>query len=171
MREKVKVACKNKKETTHSLYLDSSNNTTKLIIKGFQNISESTDSDPPIDKLLFDKNVLESNSNIVKKNISIKDKLMTIDKIIEMYPNLKKDRDTIVNNVFGKKEQKVDTFVLEKVSFKDVSFYRDPDGNLIDVNMKLIGMYVETETDYIYYLFDDVINANKKIMAFSKLLK
>ena len=158
---------KNKKEIIHSVYLDNCDSVTKLIIKHGPKIlsDESSKND---DRTNEQKS---TETNLIKKNISIKDKLMTIDKIIEMYPHLKKDRDTIVNNVLGKKEQKVNNFILEKVKFKDISFYRDPDGNLLDINANLVGLCIENDSEYIYHLFDDVINANKKILSFQKILK
>jgi hypothetical protein len=152
------------KDVIHSVYLDNCDNATKLIIRrGPQKSSEEHSIN------VDDQNISET--NLIKKNISIKDKLMTIDKIIEMYPHLKKDRDTIVNNVLGKKEQKVNNFILEKVSFKDISFYRDPDGNLLDSDINLIGLYLENDFEYIYHLFDDIANTNKKILSFQKILK
>lgn len=160
MRNKIKI----KKNAI--LPTDSPNNIAKLIMTQASNLPDfiSYCTDPNANKS-FDKKTTES---IVKKNISIKDKLMAIDKIIEMYPNLKKDRDVIVSSVLGKIEKKPNTFVLEKILLDNISFYRDPEGNLVDSNINLIGVYAETDTEFIYYLFDDVVGKTKKILSCMK---
>jgi hypothetical protein len=65
----------------------------------------------------------EKDKTLIKKNNMIKERLITIDKILEMYPSLKKDRMLIVNNILNKREQKVDDFVLEKVKIDNVNYY------------------------------------------------
>lgn len=107
----------------------------------------------------------ENEKSIISKNIMIKERLITIDKILEMYPNLKKDRTLIVNNILNKKEQKIDDFILEKVTIDNKSYYFDPDGNIIDSDVTLMGFYVKgKDIDHQYYLFSDQKKRNDNLL-------
>ena len=100
-------------------------------------------------------NLTEKDKTLIKKNNMIKERLITIDKILEMYPSLKKDRMIIVNNILNKREQKIDDFVLERVKIDNINYYFDPDGNIIDENVNLVGFFVKNKDKYGYCLFSD----------------
>jgi hypothetical protein len=103
--------------------------------------------------------------NLIAKNVAIKERLVVVDKILKMFPHLKKERAAIVDNVLNNTKQKINSYILEKISFDDISCYRDLYGNVMDKNTNLIGIYEETDTHYIYHLFDDIAKINKNLIT------
>lgn len=100
----------------------------------------------------------------IKKNSIIKERLMAIDKILELYPNLKKDKVTITDVVLGKKEIKKKQYVLEKLNIKDKNYYRDTNGNIVNEKAILVGFCIDDNKNELYtkYSFFDEF---KKIKA------
>jgi hypothetical protein len=82
------------------------------------------------------------------------EKVKIIDIVLSMYPQLKRDRNIIINSVLGRIE-KSSTTVLEKITHGKAMYYRDDDGKLFDVDVKLRGCYEITQDRYNFYLFDD----------------
>ena len=88
---------------------------------------------------------LSDNKKLLEKNTIIKERLLTIDKILDLYPVLKKDKLSIINNVFGKNEIKKKSHVLEKIDIPNKSIYKDAFGNLMDENVNLVGFWIESK--------------------------
>lgn len=108
--------------------------------------------------------------HIIQKNSIIKERLLAVDKILELYPNLKKDKRSIINNVLGKQELQKKTYVIEKINVKNKSIYKDSFGNLIDENVNLVGFWTESvDTDNkekkipIYHFFNEIKKIKTKI--------
>src|SRR5438876_12415987 len=72
----------------------------------------------------------------------LKGKLEVVDKIIEMYPNLKKEKASIIENVIGgkKKSDDNDKMIVEKFEFEGKTYYRDKCGAILDSTTKLVGI-------------------------------
>lgn len=87
------------------------------------------------------------------KKCNNKDKIQVVDAILDMYPNLKRDRKAIIRHVIGKGDPpKVP--VLEKIMHDGKPFYRDPYGKIFNSNVKLVGCFVCCDGNYKYYFFD-----------------
>jgi hypothetical protein len=104
-------------------------------------------------------NLLKSQKEIIKKNIVIKEKIIIVDKIVELYPNLKRDKQYILDYVLDNKLFQKKSDVLEKLNIKNKNIYMDSSGNLIDKNIKLVGFWKnikdENENNLIKYIFFD----------------
>ena len=111
----------------------------------------------------------DKDKTLIKKNNIIKERLITIDKILEMYPSLKKDRTLIVDNILNKKEHKVEDFILEKVKIDDGNYYFDLNGNIIDEDVNLVGFFIKNKEKYAYCLFSD--NAKRMILLENNINK
>lgn len=112
------------------------------------------------------------NNILLKKNNVVRERLIAVNKIFEMYPNLKKDKNMIINNVLDKKEKKIEETILEKVKYSDIDFLRDQTGCLLDFNAKLIGIYIENQKEYKYFLFEDTQKIIKSIINnYAKITK
>jgi hypothetical protein len=83
-----------------------------------------------------DKN---NNIQVMTRIKAIEIKLGTIEKIIECFPQLKKDKQVLINYVLGKSTPKPNDYVLDKVVIGNKVYYRDPCGLLMDANTKLVG--------------------------------
>jgi hypothetical protein len=93
---------------------------------------------------------------------------LAVDKILELYPNLKKDKKIIVNNVLGKREVQKKDYVLEKLNIKNKSIYKDTFGNLMDANVNLVGFWSEVigpdkSFDIVYHFFDNIKKIKTKL--------
>ena len=114
----------------------------------------------------------EENNILLKKNDIIRAKLDAVNKIFVMFPNLKKDKNLIINNILDKKEKKTETTILEKIKYPDIEFFRDQTGCLLDTNAKLIGVYIENQKEYKYFLFEDTKKVIKSIISnYAKIIK
>ena len=95
------------------------------------------------------------------------EKVKVIDIIIDMYPELKKDRNDIINIVFGKLS-KPNKYIFTKILLNNIEVYFDPDGLILTKNLTFMGFIINNK----YYLLDDntydnIIDINKldKIMS------
>lgn len=99
----------------------------------------------------------EQQKDMIKKNTIIKERILTIEKLLEMYPNLKKDRKIILDCVLGKKEIQKKCDVLEKLNVKEKNVYKDESGNILDDKINLIGFWFKekdnTGKDVVSYMF------------------
>ena len=82
------------------------------------------------------------------------DKVKIIDSILNMYPQLKRDRNIIINSVLGRIE-KPTTAILEKVTHNNRPYYKDDEGKLFDVDVKLRGCYEIIKGEYKFYFFEN----------------
>lgn len=91
--------------------------------------------------------------NKVKNNT----KLEVIDKILQMYPELKKEKKNIINNIFGgKKEDNSNEYILENFYYKEMTFYRDKNGLIRNNTTDIVGVYEIKDSEYKYYFFDEL---------------
>lgn len=79
------------------------------------------------------------------------EKVKVIDIIIDMYPELKKNRDEIIFNVF-EKQTKTNKYIFTKTIINNNSLYIDPYGLILDKHLKFYGFYVDGK----YYLENDI---------------
>jgi hypothetical protein len=114
----------------------------------------------------IEKSLTLEQQSILKKNSIVNERILAIEKILEMYPNLRKDRKIIVDCVLGKKEVIKKEYVLEKLNVKGKNIYKDDLGNIINENVDLVGFWLpdkdESGKSKINYLF---FNETKKIRA------
>jgi len=81
------------------------------------------------------------------------EKLKVIDIIIDMYPELKKNREEIIFNVF-EKQNKANKYIFTKTIINNNSLYIDPYGLILDKDLKFYGFCVDGK----YYLENDIDN-------------
>ena len=79
-----------------------------------------------------------------------KDKLKVIDIILDMYPELKKNREEIMFNVF-EKNLLLYKYIFTKYIYKNTDCYIDPYGLILDKNLVFKGFQVDTK----FYMVDD----------------
>jgi len=93
---------------------------------------------------------------------SVQEKTDVVNKILDMYPQLKKEQLMIMNKVVGRKtsnkQPEPTEIVLQKFKYKDKFFYKDAFGGILDENAKLIGTYKEEVGQEICCFFDDKIS-------------
>lgn len=101
-----------------------------------------------------------SNETTTKMDI-LKARLDVIDKIINMYPQLKKDKHIILAKIVGKTEIKnPDDYVLDKIIIDENVYYRDPHGLLLNNTASVVGFYTKINGEnYQYYLVSKQINS------------
>lgn len=79
------------------------------------------------------------------------DKIKLVDSIIEHYPELKKERNHIINIILEKIERP-EQFILERIVINDNVFYKDKDNIIIDVDMNICGLCINYQTGYKYII-------------------
>lgn len=85
-------------------------------------------------------------------------KLEIIDKIILMYPELKKEKKNIISNLFGnKREEETNEYILEKFYYKNLNYYRDKNGLIRNTDTDIVGVYEIVNYEYNYIFFDEFI--------------
>lgn len=98
--------------------------------------------------------------NLVQKNLIIKEKLLVVDQIIDLYPALKKDRQIIVDVVLGNIQPVQKIEIWEKIQIDKKYYYKDKSGILIDNEINCVGF--ETEPGK-YLLFEKQIAMTNKL--------
>lgn len=81
------------------------------------------------------------------------DRLKVINVILDMYPELKKDKTDIINVVYGKLS-KPNKQIFTKIKLDDKELYIDTTGLVLDKNLNFKGLIINN----IRYLFDDNID-------------
>lgn len=81
------------------------------------------------------------------------DRLKVINVILDMYPELKKDKNDIINVVYGKLS-KPNKQIFTKIKLDDKELYIDTTGLVLDENLNFKGLIINN----IRYLFDDNID-------------
>jgi hypothetical protein len=85
--------------------------------------------------------------------MNIKDeKLKVIDIIIEMYPELKKNKDDIIKNVL---DRHIKQYVLTRYIYNNDIYYIDPYGMIIDKDLNFKGFFVNNK-----FYFDESDNSD-----------
>lgn len=83
---------------------------------------------------------------------TLKIKLEVINKMINMYPQLKKDKQTILAKIVRNEAIKQpDDYVLDKITIDNKVYYRDLYGLLLDASVQVVGVYVKKGNTYFYY--------------------
>lgn len=77
-------------------------------------------------------------------------KLSVIDKVIEMFPKLEKQKAEMVLVVLENKEIRHDKYILERIEMNGKVFYIDPNGNLLNQTADIIGCYNQHNDKYIF---------------------
>lgn len=109
---------------------------------------------------------VKTSDELERKNLLINERLMTVDKILEIYPLLIKDKEKIINHVLDKKKEIVKQFILERITVNKKHYYIDNSGNIFDENVTLVG--TKSNNTKINYMFDDtlkIINKCKCVCA------
>lgn len=107
---------------------------------------------------------MESNKiQINRKTKETDEKIKVIDIIIDMYPDLKKNKDDIINRVF-EKFSKPTQYVFTKIMHNNQELYVDIDGLLLTKNLDFKGFVINNK----YYMTSDIDNKND-ILDISKL--
>jgi hypothetical protein len=110
----------------------------------------------------------------VAMGVSAKDKLEIIDKILQMYPGLKKERHTMIDAIIGgrKKDDGLSNeIVVERFEYNGQVLYRNKSGAIIDKDTKLVGVYTykhnnnNDESMYKYYMFKNNNASTDKNLA------
>lgn len=95
---------------------------------------------------------------------NIKDeKLKVIDIIIEMYPELKKNKDEIINNVLNRH---IKQYVLTKYVFNNNIYYIDPYGMIIDKDVNFKGCFYDNK-----FYFDSLDNSDDIIKKYDLIMR
>lgn len=89
------------------------------------------------------------------------DRLKVINVILDMYPDLKKDKNDIINVVYGKLS-KPNKQIFTKIKLDDKELYIDTTGLVLDENLNFKGLIINN----IRYLFDD----NTDLTEYNNLL-
>lgn len=78
----------------------------------------------------------------------IKDKMEVIDKILALYPDLKKDKTNIITTVLGqKKNVEEKEKILIEFTHNGCIYYRSKLGEIFDENANLVGTVKNNEKD------------------------
>lgn len=98
-------------------------------------------------------NLEENEKNLLKKNNMVTERLITIDKILDMYPSLKKDRDVIISNILDKNRQMSERSIFEKIVIDKKNYYFEQSGIILDADTNLVGIFFKKNNYYEYSLF------------------
>lgn len=74
-------------------------------------------------------------------------KLDIVEKLINLYPQLKKDKSIIIDNVLNNKKQIENNYILEKIQISENTYYIDPHGFIVNPNLQIVGYYILPITD------------------------
>ena len=77
-----------------------------------------------------------------KTDPNYNEKIRIIEDLIEFYPDLKKDKNILIN-IFFDRTDKPNKFILDKVQINGKTYYKSTDNLLIDENIKCKGVYVD----------------------------
>ena len=81
------------------------------------------------------------------------DRLKVINVILDMYPELKKDKNDIINVVYGKLS-KPNKQIFTKIKLDNIELYIDNTGLVLDENLNFKGLIINN----IRYLMEDGID-------------
>lgn len=96
----------------------------------------------------------------INKTLLDIDKIKIVDTIIEHYPELKKDRSTIINIILEKTEN-LDRLILDRVVINNKIYYRDKENILVDVNLQIVGIVQVLPDNNIKYIIRREPNRKK----------
>ena len=116
--------------------------------------------DKIIDSNTKRKKVTKKVSRCVKeddgmKNRIILEKINTVEKIVQMFPKLRREKNSLISNVLSDQSEKTNTtqeYVLQRVEIGGKMYYRSDDLRVMDESMNLIGFCKKKENTYEYIL-------------------
>jgi hypothetical protein len=116
-----------------------------ILSNNYQTITDSTNStsDNELDKMF-------------RKNIIINERIIVVNIMLKLYPNLEKDRKFILDKVLCIAEPKVELYVLEKIKVGETICYKDTQGYIIDTNINVIGISINIGGKEKYFIVNDV---------------
>jgi len=79
-----------------------------------------------------------------KEDPNYNEKLRIIEDLIEHYPELKKDKNVLIN-IFFDRTDKPNKFILDKVELNGKVYYKSTDNLLIDECVKCKGIYIDNK--------------------------
>ena len=94
----------------------------------------------------------------------IEDKIQVINIILDLYPSLKKDRQNIINVVFGRLN-KPNKYVFTKILLNNYTYYIDNFGMLLDESLNFKGI---VNNNIIYLCEDKLQNDFSKYNVYIK---
>lgn len=94
----------------------------------------------------------------------IDEKIQVINIILDLYPSLKKDRQNIINVVFGRLN-KPNKYVFTKILLNNHTYYIDNFGMLLDESLNFKGI---ANNNIIYFYEDDRQNNFSKYNVYIK---
>ena len=109
-------------------------------------------------------NLFAENKENNEKNKLILEKINAVEKVIKMYPNLKKDKNKIIMGVLAPPENKDkisfnNVYVLHKINIDGITYYRDNESNVIDQSLNLVGNFTKINNNvYKYTFFGNIKN-------------
>lgn len=107
---------------------------------------------------------INSESDIDKmfrKNMIINERIIVIDMMLKLYPQLEKDRKYIIEKILFTAEQKIEQCVLDKITINNNVFYKDSQGYIIDANVCVVGICVQENNKNKYIVFDEIKKYNE----------
>lgn len=85
-----------------------------------------------------------------EKDKQLDEKLKIINVIIDMYPEMKKDKQDIINAVYGKLS-KPNTYVFTKIFINNKEYYVDPEGTIMTKTLEFKGIVLNNK----FYMAED----------------
>ena len=79
------------------------------------------------------------------------DKIKIIDTIIEFYPELKKDRNHLINLILDKIERP-DKYILDRIEVNKQVYYKDNDNIIIDEDLNICGVCINLGNNTFKYI-------------------
>lgn len=116
-----------------------------ILSNNYQTITDSVNinSESEVDKMF-------------RKNMIINERIIVIDMMLKLYPQLEKDRKHIIEKILCTTEQKIELYVLEKIKIGDTIFYKDSQGYIIDVNICVVGICMQEDNRDKYIVFEEI---------------
>ena len=84
-------------------------------------------------------------------SIMDKIKMDVVDIILSRYPELKRDRTNIINEVLGRREKQNEN-VLDRFIYDGNVLYRDHKGNVLNGDIEFKGCYIRKGQTIVYYI-------------------
>ena len=86
----------------------------------------------------MEPNIKDTHLSKLGFDIHYECKLDTINRILEIYPNLQSERTTIMAAIFNH-YQKPNRYILKKIKYNNIDLYEDPSGMLLDSDLNFMG--------------------------------
>ena len=109
----------------------------------------------------------ECNKEKITRDRECDEKVKIIEIILDMYPELKKDKNDIINVVFGKMS-KPNKYVFTKILHNNEELYVDIDGLLLSKTVEFKGIVINNK----FYMVSDIEkdNDNVDINMYDKIM-